>query len=237
MYETLTGQNAFVLQSDPERLAAHRREIKFALAEITVKKSRIEELRNIVRKLSDDSERAAAKHSVAAGRLQAELDELDQRHISTILAGTPTPPKDIERRQAILAELTRLNQTLETTCEASRRAAKPIEKQIQSLVMETTSEAVLESQLRSLCSVGLRRRQMLMGHKLQGAQAGLSEAIRVEKVLRYNVQICELNRDAREGAIVGVKLADTTAVVEALQQEIRDLQAASGALQQEALAE
>lgn len=237
MYETLLTTNKFLMQSDDERRLAHRREIKLALASISVKKSRIAELKDIVQKLSDDSDKAADEHGTAAGLLQSELDALDAEQIESVLAGTPSPPEAIQRRRAILDELNELNRVLEVACEGNRRAARPIEKQIHETLMATTAEGALRNQLTSLCSVSLRRKQMLCGHKLQLANAGLREATRIAGAIAHNGKICTLNHDSTGVAIASVRQADAEALVSAMQAEITALHAEAARLQAEALAE
>ena len=237
MYESLLNTNPFLMQADPERLAARRRELKTVLAKISVQKIRISELRDIVQKLSDDSDKAADVHGVAAGLLQSELDELDRQHIESILAGTSSPPEAIQRRRAILDELAELNQTLEMTCEANKRAAKPLERQVHTLVMETTTGAALQNQLTSLCSVGLRRKMKLCELKLQLASAGVNQAQRIASVIEQNKKICTLNRDQSGVAVQSIKLGDAEALVDAMQAEIGAHHADAARLQAEALAE
>lgn len=236
MYETL-GSNIFLMQADPERRLAHRREIKRALAEIEVKKCRIVELRSIIQKLGDASDRAADEHGTAAGRLQGELDELDRQHIESILEDTSSPPEAIQRRRQILDELTELNRTLETTCEANKRAAKPLERQIHTLIMASTSEGALRNQLVSLCSVAMRRKMKLCELKLQLASAGAKEAQRLASTIEHNKKICGLNHDCTGATIQSIKLSDAESLVSAMQAEIGELHEEAARLQAAVLAE
>lgn len=237
MFELLLGHNPFALQLDPERHAAHRREIKRAIAEISVKKLSIVELKNIVQKLNDDSDKAAGEHGVEAARLQGELDELDRQQIEHVLASTTTPPKEMMRRRLILDELTELNRTLEVRCEANRRASGPIEQQINTLSRDITSEGALRNQLVSLASAAIRRKMKVCELKLQLANAGVKEAQRLAGTIEYNGQISKVNHDHSAAAVASVRLDDAKAVVEMMQREIGEIHAESARLQAEAMAE
>ncbi len=237
MYETLTGNNKYLLQLDPERREAHRREIRRALAEIAVKKSNISDLTNIVQKLNADSDQAADEHSAAASTLQAELDLLDAEQIENVMASHTTPPKSLLRRRLILDELTELNKTLEMRTEANRRASMPVERQIRELSKDITSETVLENQLVSLCSPATRQKMMIAELKLQVANVGLKEAQRLASITAHNKKICTLNRDQSGAAIQSTKLADAESLVGAMEAEIGTLHAESATLQSQALNE
>jgi len=237
MYETLLSPNAFLMQADPERRLAHRQEIKRALAEITVKKTRLAELRDIIAKLNADSDRAAGQHSEAAGRLQTELDELDAQQIEHVLAGKSSPPKAIERRRQILDELTSLNQILETTCEANRRSSRPLGSQISALVMQTTAESALQNALLSLCSVELRQKIAFISLRGRAANFMLQELQRLAGIQRHNLDLSVSQKNSRDILIHKAKLADTLAQIALCNGELLVINQEIAKLQAEALAE
>ena len=233
----MSHSNGNIYTIDEERRLAYRGELKRRLAELSVKTQRIAELQNIVQKLNADSDRAAEQHGVEAGRLQTELDSLDAEQIDAVLSGTKTPAKSIARRTEILAELSKLNQILEVACEANRRAARPIQKQIGTLRAEIAAGASLDNELASLCSPATRRARLLNGHRLKWVDIALKDAQRMVTVLEANVKIAKLNRDGSSESIKGVRLADWRSVVAELQSDIAALHQADAVIQSQALAE
>ncbi|MDZ4683782.1 MAG: hypothetical protein SH850_01755 [Planctomycetaceae bacterium] len=231
----LLGGNPYLI--DPERRLAHRSEIRRELAKIAVVKDRVAELKNIIAKLAADSDRAAESHGVDAGRLQAEMDQLDQQQIECVLAGTPTPPEAIQRGRQILDQLTELNRNLETVCEGNRRAAEPVEKQINDLRMQTTNEGAFRNRLVTLASREAQQKLMLNGLHLQAAESIRRELQRLIDIHEKNVVISRKNRNGDDILIHQTKLADCEAVAALNAAEIASLHVESARLQDEARAE
>jgi hypothetical protein len=233
----LLSQNVYKLQDDSERRLAHRSEIKRSLAEIQVRQSRIAELRAIIHKLEHDSETAADSHTEQTGRLQAELKDIDQKHVDAVLASTELPQKDVARRGQILDEIQTLNKALEERCDSNKRSAQPILKEIQTLVMQNTQGGALRNQLAALCSVELRRQRMLNGHLLQWMQPALRDAQRIIGVEEHNILIHQKNGDAALERVQVIKRDDWLAVVKSIETEISKLQSQAREIEAQALAE
>lgn len=234
---TLLNGNIFTMQADDERRLAHRGEIKRALAEIAVRKQRIAELQNIVKRLDADSETAADSHSEQAGRLQEELKGIDQQHVHCILGSTELPAKVVERRSAILDEIVQLNRLLEDRCESNKRASVPIKREIQELTMQVTSEGALKNQLAALCSPELRRKRLANGHRMKFAIGAADDAARMVAIFRHNTEVHQLSRNVTDEAIAKVRLADWQAVAAECQAEVQRLRDADVTIEAEALAE
>jgi hypothetical protein len=237
MTSSLLGQNVLHLQNDPERRAAHRLEIRRALAHIEVRKSRIAELREIVKKLEADSENAADQHSEAAERLQKELREIDEKHVTCVLSSEELPAKLVTRRSAILDEIVTLNKILEETTSSNQRAIEPIQQEINATVMQTTEESALRNQLANLCSPGLRQRRMLNSHLIRWMEHAAKDAARIVGIEEYNVEVTLKNRDPANEVLQRTKLADAQAVLKACQREVGRLLSNDHTLRDEALSE
>lgn len=233
---------SMMIDTDTERRAARRQELKRKLAETEVKKTRLAELQTIIGKINADSDAAAAEHSEAAGALQAELDGLDAQHVDAILAGEKTPDKALKRRGEILNELAKLNQTLEVRCESNRRSVTPLERQRELLSREIAKTATLKNDLAALCDDATRRGRKLVEHRLQVAQAGLRDCQRSVAIFQHNQEVCTLNKRngfsvADEIAIADRHLADWLWMRERYEQQIRELHDEDRHLAARALAE
>ncbi|MDZ4686692.1 MAG: hypothetical protein SH850_16595 [Planctomycetaceae bacterium] len=194
-------------------------------------------LRDIVSKLNADSDAAAESHSAAASLLQSELDALDAAQIETVLAGRATPTEAISRRRQILDQLAELNRNLETVCEGNRRAAQPVEKQIDDLRMQTTNEGAFRNRLVTLASREAQQKLMLNGLRLLAADSVRKELQRLIDIHEKNVVISRKNRNGDDILIHQTKLADCEAVAGLNAAEITALHVESARLQDEARAE
>jgi hypothetical protein len=225
--------NRYLIDQDPERVAARRLEIKRALAQRELNRQRITELNEIVRKLDADSDDAAEQHGIAAGKLQEELDRLDSEHVDGILSGKTASQKSIQRRTQILGELAELNTALETRCEANRRSKQPFLKQVEQLRSEIAGASSLESELLQLCGSKWRVAQVIDELSIQGARSLLNEALRRQAIHQKNLVVNsdwdDLNkRSASERTQIDrVKLDDATKVVEHFQQVLDEALRAS----------
>jgi hypothetical protein len=225
------------MRSDAERTAAHRVELRRAIATLEVKILRLKELQDVVSKLNADSEAAAEEHAIAAGKLQAELDSLDRQQVDAVMAGKPTPAEVIARRVQILDELAEANRRLEARCEGNRRAAAPFGEQTINLARETAGINSLRNKLVDLCSDDTRRRIAFNEMKIQMASAGAKEASRRAAHIDHNLKLHLRQKQTRDAEIETVRLADAKALVESMQAEIVALQAESERLREVALAE
>ena len=201
--------NTFLAHHDDERRLAHRREHKQRLAELEVKRLTLSELQNIQRTLERDSETAADRHSEEAGKLQSELDRLDAEHVEAIMAGKSASQKSIQRRSEIMAELAKLNQILETTCEANRRAAIPIRKQIQELQIEIGKGQQVQNELIRLAHPNIRRERKLIELQLRACEQVSAEIRRRKDIAEENIRITsEVNREPHKAAVFHEQAAD-----------------------------
>lgn len=222
---------------DEERRLAIRQELKRKLAEAEVKRQRVAELQAIVDKLAADSDAAADEHSEAASKLQDELDELDQAHVSAILAGKTSPAKAMTRRREILDELASLNQALETRCEANKRATLPITRDIDKLQMELAEGSAIKSQLASLCSVETRQQRLLNSHRLQFLTHAMNDARRMAAITRVNVDRATIEKRGDAVTIQRAKSEDYESMVVVYAKEIAAIHANDKAIEAKALAE
>ena len=224
---------------DDERRQAHRLELKRRLAELDVKRNRIAELREIVAKLNADSDAAANDHSEVAGELQAELDRLDADHIQALLDDNLPAPKAMQRRREILQQLSERNQSLELRCEANRRSAQPLEKQICELQMELALEGATKNKLIDLCSAELRRRKIANGIRLKLSEAALRDCDRTIEIFSHNYSLHELQGDEKttRAEINRVRLEDYREVRKEFESALGDAHNESAELQRLALTE
>jgi hypothetical protein len=189
--------NKYLIHADDERRRALRAEMKRTLASLEVKSIRMAELQAVLQQLDHENELAADRHSEEAGRLQAELKSLDDAAIEAILARRPTSEKSAQRRAEILRELTKLNQILESTCEANRRAGEPIRKQISELRSEVGERQAIENRLSSICSKQTRAELLACDLLLQGLSFASAKAQDAAGIHQRNVEICIANGDER----------------------------------------
>ncbi len=221
---------------DNEKRLAYRTEIKKSLAEIAVKKHRIVDLQNIVAKLDRDSDDAADSHSQSASVLQSELDKLDAEHIKAVMADKELPEVSLAKRRAILDELTELNQSLESRCEANRRSAAPIKKQISELASEVSSESTLRNHLRRLCSPELRRRRFANDLRLKFANAAVGECQRLISIYKANYESCSEGSRER-AAIFKTQKTDHEEILAELLRDVAKLQTQTNKTLDECMAE
>lgn len=222
---------------DEERRLAHRGELKRKLAASGVKKSRLAELEEMITRLDRDSDAAADEHQAAAGKLQSELDQLDELHISALLANEVPDQQLISRRREILERLQKLNSDLELRAEANRRAAIPFRRQWEALRSEIAAEQTLSSSLTDLCSPEKRQAMLISDLRLKAAQMTQGEADRLIRILSANIEIDELNRDGEQKRIHETRLTDWQAVRESCRQAVAQAERASQAARAEAMAE
>jgi hypothetical protein len=189
----MSAINKFLVDSDNERRLAHRAELKRKIAESSLKKLKLEELRAVVSKLNADSDQAAFEHEQAAAPIQAELDQLDQQHIDDTLAGQKASPGTFARRAELLDKLTELNRTLESRCEANRRAAAKVERDIHVASVDLAADATLESRLAELCSVEIRREKVLAELLVKSAAMAVAESDRVLGIYQANMRLLDDN--------------------------------------------
>lgn len=208
----MSHTNKYLASHDEERRLARRGELKRTLAELAVKRDRVAELQRVVAALDADSDTKADEHSAAAERLQTELAGLDAAHVDTLLAGGKPNAEVTTRRAEILAELARLNATLELHCESNKRAAAPIRKEIEQLRAEVGAGQIVENHLRDLASPAVRQKQIYAELLSKAAAMMASRAGRAVAIFEQNVGICELNGDSQGKAINEAKLADWQAV-------------------------
>ena len=77
----MSTMNMYTAGSDEERRLAHRQELKTRLAEMSVAKSKLADLRDIVAKLDADSDEATEQHAAETHKIQVELQGLDKEHV------------------------------------------------------------------------------------------------------------------------------------------------------------
>ena len=174
-----------------ERRLAYRPEIQRKLAEIEIKRHRLNELQTVIRSIESDSEAAANDHTSTCEPLQAELREIDDAHIAAILARKPVPPETTRRRIEILRSISEANTVLEMRVAANKKSAAKLRGEWNATRMETVDAPALENSLISLASVALRDRHAILhsrgewaGHRLKSAQnlvAVNAERIALEK--------------------------------------------------------
>lgn len=225
--------NKFLIDEDPERAAARRLEIRRALAQRELNRQRIDELNAIVKKLDDDCDAADEEHSIATGKLQSELDELDEQHVDGILSGKPSSKKSLQRRSEILTELASLNTQLETRCEANRRSILPFRKQIEQLRTEVAKSSPLESELLALGGQAVRVEQTISELEIQGTKVMLNEALRRQEIYKSNLSNQkdwdELHKrsQSQQARIHSVQVDDSKKVVEHFQNRLNEALRAS----------
>lgn len=231
-----------VFTVDEERRLAHRDELKRKLAEQQVMRERITELEKVVAKLDADSDAAASEHQETAGKLQSELDALDEEHVTAILAGKSAPAKSLKRRTEILESLTELNRDLESRCEANKRSAKPIRREINKLRLDLAQGAAIASKLANICSPETRRERLWNGLRMRMADAMLNEAERVAGVITKNIAIAKDNIRRRIPAqddltVANTKLADWQHVISECKSELARIRENDHAIQAKAISE
>lgn len=233
----LTGNNAYLMQSEPERLLSYRNQIKRKVAEIAVAKSGMAERGAIVARLQADSDAAADAHQRDAEKLQAELKAIDQKHVDAVLAGTELPQKQVERRYQILNEIQTLNRILDDQCQANRRSIEPLQREIEQLRATITSEQTLKNELGKLCSHTLRRRRLFVEHQMRFAEFMTREADRNIQVLAGHVEVSRSNKDTSGEMIDQMKLDDWRFAAAECHREIARLRQVDREIEAEALSE
>jgi hypothetical protein len=221
------------IKDDPEKFAneerrlALRYEIKRKIAGLSIKRQRISEIQAIVNKLNEDSDAADEEHANATERLQSELDELDEQHISLVLEGKSSPTKSLERRTQILSELAGLTKTFESRLEANRRSVQPCEKQIAELRKAIVEGAALESQLQRLSSSEAKRKMAFTEFDIRICDIGLREAARRHEIHAVNLANSQdwdnktrRGIESSESAMLKAKLEESNALLADRQQRL-----------------
>jgi hypothetical protein len=233
----MNNMTRFLAHLDDERRLAHRSEKKRKIAALSVKRDRITELEAIIRRLNQDSETAAESHQIDAGRLQSELDTLDEQQVQCVLAGKPTPEKALKRRSEILSELAQLNNVLEMRCEANRRSIQPLQKQVESLRLEVAERQALQNQLIGLASVEIRRQRLFNDLKQRSAVALSNEIQRRLAIAERNVDVSRTNKNDEDLAIHSAQLEDYRWMLTQVASETAAIRATEEQLIQQALSE
>lgn len=233
----MSHANRFLASQDEERRLARRAELKRELAALAVKRERVAELSRVVAALDADSDARADEHSAAAGRLQTELAELDSKHVDAILAGRSLAAAEAARRAEILGELAKLNAALELACEANKRAASPIRREIEKLRAEVATHQAVENRLRDLASAEVRQRAAFASLLNSAVELMAGQADRRVGIAKANVDICEANGDTTERAIHEAKLADWQAVLAMVGDEAKRARSIAQEATREAIAE
>jgi len=236
-YETLLGENPFLLQGDDERRIARREELKWAVADIMVKELMMSENDTCIKKLSDRIDTAVAIHGEKAAKIHAETPELTERRIRCIKDGTPLSAKDAARQMELTEELVAINRTLEIETAADQAAILQLDRKNIALRKVTTVKQALMNALSSLCSPTLRRKRKFIEHKLQLSIAGLKAAQRSLAILGENRKIHAMNHDRNLIAISESRSEDARDLVAMIGAEITSMHEESARLQAAALAE
>lgn len=206
-YEHYLGLRAENL--DESSRLRYRAEIQQALAEISVKKTRLEELQSVIDAVNADSDAAAAEHSAECEPRQTELAALDQQHMSAILKKKPVPKDITDRRVSILQQIADANSRLEIRVDANKKTAGKLQREWNSLRMETTVASALENSLLKLAPRKNRLERELIGIQTRAFDMVSDELQRLRKVAEHNVHVTrDLNKEPHKAAPYLAKLED-----------------------------
>lgn len=156
------------------------------------------------------------------------------------MQGGTAPAASMQRRGEIMAELAKLNQQLETRCEANRRSVQTLRKQAEALRNEIGQRQVLENNLRRLCSAQTRQAMLAADLVVSGLQAAVAEANRREEILKRNKESEEANREMgfeSDSTVTSIRLQDFEAVGQLLSAKHGEAMREQSRLQRLALTE
>jgi hypothetical protein len=221
---------------DDERRIALRDEIKRKLAELAVKRTRVDELDIVIARVNRDSDDAAAEHRREYDPLQSELAALDQKHVDAILKGEQVTDKITKRRSEILERIRELDQARDMRTEANRRALEPLNKQKRELQHEVGQEGVLRNNLIDLSSPALRHRSRALEFIVRSLRAAVDECDRMASVYDGNLSTV-LDPETRRGQIEQAKAVDLEAMKRHIENELHRAMADQQEIQRKRLTE
>jgi len=215
------AENVFLLQSDPERRLAFREDLKRRLAAIQAGQELVDEHNRAIAALDADCDVAAEEHRKGAEKLQSELNQLDETRTKAIMGGKSAPAGALARRDEVLAELSRLNFSLEHRCGVNRHAKQLREKQLAQAQSGLVDRQTVENRLEALCDPSTRQKLMAASYAVDALRAAVVAVQRAVKPLRETLREYRLREDATNSAITAARLADAEATAVLVQAAFR----------------
>ncbi len=191
---------------DDERRLAYRREIQRKLAEIALTRQQLKQLQDEKRAHEQDSENAANEHSAVCEPLQAELKTLNEENIQAILAKKPVSQAVTDRRIEILKAISEQNQRLELRTEENTKNAKRLQREFETLRMETTEQTALENTLSRLASQELKDRHSCWNNRSEWAAKRLASA---QAFIQLNKERIESEKESRRPSQENIRTYET----------------------------